>query len=153
MSALFSAPPAPTVDVEASEAAEAAAEVARSALVVQLGGAAASDAAGAPADAAAALRELRLRLEQEMSAAAATPAVSAAAAPGDDGIGTGDLSAIDLGFTTEDEQLDHAAKILRMLYVEQLRKLQSDVNGVIATAQNYTADPRTDSRLGKVGRG
>jgi RLL motif-containing protein 1 len=148
VSVVFSAPPAAEVAAAAaatSDEAKAEAEVERRAIVAQLGGA-------DGADATAALRVLREELAAKMSAAAAAPRV-AAPAPGDDGVGTGDLSSIDLGFSTDDAALDHAAKILRMLYVEQLRKLQSDVNGVIATAQNFTADPRTDSRLGKVGRG
>eukprot|EP00045_Choanoeca_perplexa_P002344 m.24008 g.24008 ORF g.24008 m.24008 type:complete len:248 (-) comp11463_c0_seq1:73-816(-) len=62
------------------------------------------------------------------------------------------LSSMPLGFDTGDEVLNQAAKVLRLLHVAELRVLQTQVNELIVSVQNITADPKTDSRLGKVGR-
>ena len=56
-----------------------------------------------------------------------------------------------LGFGTDDSALDDAARVLRMLYVADLRKLQDAVNTTIVALQEFTANPKTDSRLGRVG--
>lgn len=45
-----------------------------------------------------------------------------------------------------------AAKVLRLLYVSDLRKLQDGINDSLQQMQEQTADPKTDSRLGRVGR-
>lgn len=50
-----------------------------------------------------------------------------------------------------DPVLKHAAKILRMLYIQDLRNLQTKANEMIVKAQNVTANPKTDTKLGKVG--
>ena len=42
--------------------------------------------------------------------------------------------------------------MLRVLYVRQLRELQDAINKVVVSLQDMTANPKTDSRLGKVGR-
>jgi hypothetical protein len=60
--------------------------------------------------------------------------------------------AVPLGFTTEDVRVEMGGKALRMLYNADLKELQSQVNHVIAAVQNITTQPKTDSRLGKVGR-
>eukprot|EP00696_Hemimastix_kukwesjijk_P011409 gnl/Hemi2/24319_TR8171_c0_g1_i1.p1 gnl/Hemi2/24319_TR8171_c0_g1~~gnl/Hemi2/24319_TR8171_c0_g1_i1.p1 ORF type:complete len:254 (-),score=75.38 gnl/Hemi2/24319_TR8171_c0_g1_i1:112-834(-) len=57
-----------------------------------------------------------------------------------------------LGFSTGDAALDKAALVLRLLYIADLRDTQSKINSVIATLQSFTANPKTDARLGKVGR-
>ena len=57
-----------------------------------------------------------------------------------------------LGFETGDAALDEAARGLRVQYVAELRGLQSHFNGVVACAQEFTANPKTDSQLGRVGR-
>jgi RLL motif-containing protein 1 len=57
-----------------------------------------------------------------------------------------------LGFETGDAALDEAARGLRMQYVAELRVLQSHFNAVVACAQEFTANPKTDSQLGRVGR-
>ncbi|XP_044745576.1 RNA transcription, translation and transport factor protein [Coccinella septempunctata] len=57
----------------------------------------------------------------------------------------------DLGIDLGDPVLKHAAKILRMLYIQDLRNLQTRANELIVKAQNVTANPKTDTKLGKVG--
>lgn len=44
-----------------------------------------------------------------------------------------------------------AAKVLQILQIQNLRKLQTVINETIVLVQNYTADPRTDTKLGKLG--
>ncbi|XP_018563865.1 RNA transcription, translation and transport factor protein [Anoplophora glabripennis] len=57
----------------------------------------------------------------------------------------------DLGFDLNDPVLNNAAKILRMLYIHDVRDLQTKANELIVAAQSVTANPKTDTRLGKVG--
>jgi len=45
-----------------------------------------------------------------------------------------------------------AAKVLRLLYIQDLRVLQTQINETIVSVQKVTANPKTDTRLGKVGR-
>lgn len=59
---------------------------------------------------------------------------------------------LDLGFDLSDPVLNKAAKILRMLYIHNLRDLQTKANELIVAVQNVTANPKTDTKLGKVGR-
>ncbi|KAF2367026.1 Protein of unknown function UPF0568 [Trinorchestia longiramus] len=58
----------------------------------------------------------------------------------------------DLGFEMGDKRLNNAGKVLRLLYIQDLRKLQTSINECIVASQTVTANPKTDSRLGKVGR-
>jgi RLL motif-containing protein 1 len=48
--------------------------------------------------------------------------------------------------------LVQALKVLRLLHVQDLREIQDRVNGAIESIQQLTANPKTDTRLGKVGR-
>uniref|UniRef100_A0A3P8TNV1 RNA transcription, translation and transport factor protein n=1 Tax=Amphiprion percula TaxID=161767 RepID=A0A3P8TNV1_AMPPE len=57
-----------------------------------------------------------------------------------------------LGFDTGDASLNEAAQILRLLHIEELRELQTKINEAIVAVQAIIADPKTDHRLGKVGR-
>ncbi|XP_062302484.1 RNA transcription, translation and transport factor protein [Osmerus eperlanus] len=57
-----------------------------------------------------------------------------------------------LGFDTGDATLNEAAQILRLLHIEELRDLQTKINEAIVAVQAIIADPKTDHRLGKVGR-
>ena len=59
---------------------------------------------------------------------------------------------LSLGFETGDTSLDEAGKLLRALYIADLRELQTRIDHLIVQAQEYTAQPRTDAKLGKVGR-
>jgi len=62
------------------------------------------------------------------------------------------LSKQDLGFETGDNDLDNISRALRILHINELRQLQTDINRVIVSVQRLTADPKTDQRLGRVGR-
>ena len=64
---------------------------------------------------------------------------------------SGASSPLELGFSTNSRGSNCGAKVLRMLYVEDLRTLQNEVNALLVSIQEFTADPRTDSKLGKVG--
>lgn len=48
--------------------------------------------------------------------------------------------------------LNRAANVLRLLYINDLRTLQTNVNSLIVQAQALTAYPKTDTKIGKVGR-
>lgn len=62
------------------------------------------------------------------------------------------LDKTELGFEAGDYILNDVAKIVRLLNLKELRDLQSKINSAIVAVQAITADPKTDSRLGKVGR-
>ncbi|KAL5007973.1 hypothetical protein ScPMuIL_013554 [Solemya velum] len=62
------------------------------------------------------------------------------------------LDKAELGFETGDYVLNDSAKIIRLLHIRELRELQTKINAAIVTVQTHTANPKTDSRLGKVGR-
>lgn len=55
------------------------------------------------------------------------------------------------GFGYENEDLETGARILRLLQIHSVRELQTLINETIVSVQNLTADPKTDSKLGKVG--
>ncbi|XP_063706649.1 RNA transcription, translation and transport factor protein [Culicoides brevitarsis] len=55
------------------------------------------------------------------------------------------------GFNYENEDMETGARILRLLQIQSVRELQTLINETIVTVQNLTADPKTDSKLGKVG--
>jgi len=55
-------------------------------------------------------------------------------------------------FLFVDYIINEAAKILRLLHIRDLRELQSNINHAIVVVQAIIANPKTDSRLGKVGR-
>lgn len=48
--------------------------------------------------------------------------------------------------------MNRAANVLRLLYINDLRQLQTSVNAMIVQVQSLTANPKTDTKLGKVGR-
>eukprot|EP01138_Halocafeteria_seosinensis_P014239 gb/GECG01014538.1/.p1 GENE.gb/GECG01014538.1/~~gb/GECG01014538.1/.p1 ORF type:complete len:308 (+),score=35.81 gb/GECG01014538.1/:1-924(+) len=56
------------------------------------------------------------------------------------------------GLDTHDKLVNKAASILRMLYISDLRELQDAANDILITLQAYTADPKTNTAAGKVGR-
>jgi len=62
------------------------------------------------------------------------------------------LNKTELGFEAGDYIMTDAAKVLRLLHLRDLRDLQTQINMAIVAVQAITANPKTDSRLGKVGR-
>ena len=50
-----------------------------------------------------------------------------------------------------DPVLTKASKILNLLYIQDLRDLQTRINESIVSVQSITANPKTDTKLGKVG--
>ncbi|EFN82210.1 RNA transcription, translation and transport factor protein [Harpegnathos saltator] len=56
------------------------------------------------------------------------------------------------GFNMGDKMLDNAARGLSLLYIQDLRNLQTKINETIVAVQNITANPKTDTKLGKVGK-
>ena len=82
---------------------------------------------------------------------AAAPAPAPAVAPGAP-LAAAARADYPLGFETGDAKLDDAARGLRLLYVAELRQLQTSFNAVVSCAQEFTANPKTDHHLGRVGR-
>jgi len=82
------------------------------------------------------------------SSSSAAAGASGAAAPTAAAL----LEGVPLGFATGDAAVDRAGALLRLLYLRDLRALQSAVDAAVVEAQEYTANPRTDASLGRVGR-
>lgn len=61
------------------------------------------------------------------------------------------LSDMVLGFETADKGLLEPCKILRLLHIDQMRHLQTQMDQALVAVQSITADPKTNSDLGKVG--
>jgi len=57
-----------------------------------------------------------------------------------------------LGFSTGDARGDHLVAVMRLFYLVDLRRLQTAINDILATTQDFVADPKTNTALGKVGR-
>jgi len=62
------------------------------------------------------------------------------------------LNDTSLGFNTNDKGVNEAAKIIRLLHIQNLRQLQTHINQAIVKVQQHSANPKTDQSLGKVGR-
>lgn len=56
------------------------------------------------------------------------------------------------GTSLGDVVLDNATKGLTLLYIQDLRNLQTKINELIVNVQSVTANPKTDTKLGKVGK-
>lgn len=68
---------------------------------------------------------------------------------------TGDkmtMESREVGFELGEKSLNEAGKAIRLLHIEELRMLQTQINEAIVAAQSQTADPKTDTSLGQVGR-
>ncbi|PZC76772.1 hypothetical protein B5X24_HaOG204160 [Helicoverpa armigera] len=53
---------------------------------------------------------------------------------------------------TEGNIIQQPSDVLKLLFVQDLRDLQTKINESLVAVQNVTADPRTDTTLGRVGR-
>ena len=65
---------------------------------------------------------------------------------------TMDLRKLPLGIEVADPEVRKAVAVLRLLHGLELQQLQVNINTVINELQQLTANPQTDSRLGRVGR-
>ncbi|XP_051872592.1 RNA transcription, translation and transport factor protein [Pristis pectinata] len=92
------------------------------------------------------LKAIRILVQERLS-----PEAIAKANRSKEGI-TVSLEKHHLGFDTGDATLNEAARVLRLLHIEELRDLQTRINEAIVAVQSIIADPKTDHRLGKVGR-
>lgn len=92
------------------------------------------------------LKAIRILIQDKLS-----PEAVAKASQNKEGIPVA-LDKHTLGFDTGDATLNEAAQILRLLHIEELRELQTKINEAIVAVQAIIADPKTDHRLGKVGR-
>ena len=62
------------------------------------------------------------------------------------------LDELERGFPSTNHQLmDRTAQVFRLLFLHDLRSTQSMANELMMLAQEYTSDPKTDAKLGKVG--
>jgi RLL motif-containing protein 1 len=52
---------------------------------------------------------------------------------------------IPLGFSTGDDMVDLAARVLRILHIKELRRLQNAIDDAIVKHQDLTANPRTET--------
>lgn len=52
---------------------------------------------------------------------------------------------------SSDPDVLHAMKVLRLAQLHRLRDLQTCINECIVAMQQVTSDPKTDTKLGKVG--
>jgi len=62
-----------------------------------------------------------------------------------------DLASLPIAVELEDPEVKRAAGILRLLHNIEMGQLQVNVNLVLNELQQLTANPKTDSRLGRVG--
>ncbi|KAK9844113.1 hypothetical protein WJX81_004754 [Elliptochloris bilobata] len=108
------------------------------------------DLGPAAAGMAAALGRAAERIAERLRASAA------GAAAGDAGCSDGavgfDVRGYPLGFATGEAALDTAATVLRLLYLRDLRTLQTQIDETLVRVQEFTANPRTNAHLGRVGR-
>lgn len=70
----------------------------------------------------------------------------------DDGGTPLDLDKLPTGLQIDSPEVRRAAAVLRLLHGLELQQLQVNINHVINELQCLTADPKTDARLGRVGR-
>lgn len=56
------------------------------------------------------------------------------------------------GFDARNDKVERAARALALLYIQELRELQTQINESIVAVQAITANPKTDTRLGKIGK-
>jgi len=91
----------------------------------------------ADADTVAALRCIHVRVCPPAAESSGTPF---------------DLDRLPIGIPIDDLEVRRAAAVLRVMHGLELQQLQVNINHVINELQCLTADPKTDARLGRVGR-
>jgi RLL motif-containing protein 1 len=63
------------------------------------------------------------------------------------------LDRCDLGMhSSGDPKVDSAIRALRLMHVNELRTLQTQINSLIVEVQKITSNPKADLQLGRVGR-
>lgn len=63
-----------------------------------------------------------------------------------------DIDSLPVGLQIDDPDVKRAAAVLRLLHGIELQQLQVNINQVLNELQQLTANPKTDARLGRVGR-
>nr|CAG4634974.1 EOG090X0ARU [Alona affinis] len=58
---------------------------------------------------------------------------------------------LNFGMNFKDPNFSQAANVLRFLFIHDLRNLQTKINECLVSVQALTANPKTDTTLGKVG--
>lgn len=61
------------------------------------------------------------------------------------------IDTVKCGFDTGDNQVNKIGKLLRLLHIRNFRSFQNLINKIIVGVQEYTANPKTDQSLSKVG--
>lgn len=62
------------------------------------------------------------------------------------------LADVPLGFAVDDPNVEMCSKVLRLLYIEDLKDLQSEINNLIESLQKFTSGAAVDPTLGCHGR-
>ena len=97
------------------------------------------------------LEAVRIVIEESLSVSV-TEAAQSTSGTKKKGTKKFNVSAKECGFHLGDPVLSEAAKVLRLLHIQELRDLQTHINGLIVAVQAFTADPKTDQSLGRVGK-
>lgn len=61
-------------------------------------------------------------------------------------------SMVPLGFATGDDEIDLVSRVVRLSHLKDLRNLQTEVDDVLTSVQELTANPKTSVASGKVGK-
>ncbi len=61
------------------------------------------------------------------------------------------LDNMSFGWDIKSPNVSSAANVLRYLFIHDLRDLQTKINECLVSVQALTANPKTDTKLGKVG--
>lgn len=97
------------------------------------------------------LEAARIVIQEKLTESALEEAASKSAAKKEE-VKQYTITAKECGFDLGDPVLSEAAKVLRLLHIQELRDLQTRINELIVAVQKITANPKTDQSLGQVGR-
>ncbi len=98
------------------------------------------------------LSAARIVIQEKLADSATTAKGKDAASKDADTVKEFKITAKECGFELGDPVLNEAAKVLRLLHLQELRQLQTRINEIIVAVQQITANPKTNQALGKVGR-